>query len=203
MFVLEILSPLPLTRREDGAEIFDLWKLYLPQLLPDFYGNWEPIDRVFDPQNVDAVLDQWKWPFLAVKTAPSMQGSVWMRKGTKQQLHATVILRMEPAAANQSQLLGFLKAASLKLKADFGCIHSLTPIEYERGRINKTVMSIDKLGRRQNFFVTSKELQRRLPELYWAPDIQRCSGQIACDRRRRFLRRRCQTGPLLFSLLKN
>lgn len=45
---LELLSPLPLASRQDGKAIFDLWQTYLPGLLPDKFGNWEPVDRPFE-----------------------------------------------------------------------------------------------------------------------------------------------------------
>lgn len=165
--ILEVLSPLPLTKREDGQKIFELWKVHLPELLPDFYGNWEPIDRVFNPQEIDAVLDHWKWPLFATKASPSLDASVLMRKGAIQQ-HATVIFRIDLAAAQQEQLLAFLKSASITLRADFACVHLLTPTELERGRKNKTVRPLDKQGKRLFFFLASKDLRQRLPELYWA-----------------------------------
>jgi hypothetical protein len=42
--VLQILTPLALTQREDGRLVLELWEKYLPNLLPDRYGNWEPVD---------------------------------------------------------------------------------------------------------------------------------------------------------------
>ena len=168
MVILEVLSPLPLTKREDGQGVLDLWKTHLPDLLPDFFGNWEPIDRPFDPQKIDAVLEHWKWPFLTIKKKPSVEAEVWMRKGAKQQLHATLFFKIETAAVAQARLLAFLKAASVRLKADFACIHLLTPAELERGRKNKTVRPLDKTGKKLTFFLASKDIQQRMPELYWA-----------------------------------
>lgn len=166
--ILEVLSPLPLTKRGDGQRIFELWKAHLPELLPDFYGNWEPIDRVFNPEEIDSVLDHWKWPFFATKATPSLAATLAMRKSARQQLHATLIFRIDPIAAKQEQLLAFLKSASMTLRADFACIHLLTPAELERGLKNKTVTPLDKQGKRLNFLLLSKDLQQRLPELYWA-----------------------------------
>jgi hypothetical protein len=168
MVILELLTPLPLTRREDGQAILDLWQTYIPELLPDFFGNWEPIDRVFDLRALDAVLDQWKWPFLSIKKKPAVDASVWMRKGAHQRLHAVLIFRIEPKSANQSRLLEFLKAASIQLRADFACLHLFSKNELERGRSNKTVRSLDKQGKKVSFLLVSQDLQRRIPDLYWA-----------------------------------
>jgi hypothetical protein len=165
---LKILSPLPLTKGEDGKMIFDLWRKYLPDLLPDKFGNWEPIDRPFDPQHIETALDAWRWPFLAVKKQPSVDVSVWMRKGAKQRLHSAWDFQMDTHAASQIELITFLKEASIALNADFGYIHLTTPSELERGRMNKTAHLVDKRTMRFFFSVYSKDLQERIPDLLWA-----------------------------------
>jgi hypothetical protein len=62
-------------------DLLELWQTLIPELLPDYYCNWEPIDRPFDRQNIDAALDQWKWGFLIVRKHPFVDAQVWMRKG--------------------------------------------------------------------------------------------------------------------------
>jgi hypothetical protein len=165
---LEILSPLPLTNHEDGKMIFDLWQKYLPNLLPDKFGNWEPINRPFELQHIETVLQAWKWPFFAVKKSPAVDASILMRKGAKQHLHATWILRLDANAVNQVQLIEFLKMASVALQADFSCLHLLTPPELERGRASKVVSALDKKATKLRFMVASRDLQERIPDLFWA-----------------------------------
>lgn len=165
---LEILSPLPLNKPADGKVVFDIWQKYLPRLLPDKFGNWEPIDRPFDPQHIEIVLRYWKWPFFAVKRVPAVHASIFMRKGVQQRLHSTWILRADADAANQAELIEFLKAASVALRADFGCLHLLTSFELERGRASKVVSALDKKGTKLRFMVASKDLQERIPDLFWA-----------------------------------
>ncbi len=123
---------------------------------------------MFDRQKIDALLDHWKWPFLAIKRSPAVDASIWMRKGAHQRLHATLMFSMELKAASQSKLLGFLEATSIRLQADFACLHLLTQSELERGRCNNTVRAMDKQGKQVAFFLTSRDLQLRVPELYWA-----------------------------------
>ena len=168
MVILEMLSPLPLTSREDGRDLLALWQTLIPELLPDYYGNWEPIDRTFDRQNIDAALDQWKWGFLTVKRHPFVDAQVWMRRGAQQQLHATVIFSTEPKLATCDRLREFLGAASMRLRADFACLHLMTQAEYQRGRSNKTVRASDKQGKNRHFFLASMDLKQRIPDLYWA-----------------------------------
>jgi len=165
--VFELLSPLSLTNREDGRRILDLWKVYLCALLPDYYGNWEPIDRRFEAQDIEHVLDAWQWPFLAKRTAWSMQSSVWMRKDS-QRLHAIWDMSFNYGAVSEGELMQFLKAASLALRADFACLHLLTPNEIQVGRASQFVSALNKKATQFMFSVNSQDLQRRLPELLWA-----------------------------------
>jgi len=165
--ILEILSPLQLMDRHDGENVLQLWETHLSDFLPDRIGNWEPIDRPFDLGNLDAALDSWKWPFLAAKDRPKVNCSIWMRKNARQQLHSTLIWEFYEKLDVQNALLPFLKAAAPRLNADFACIHLLTAAEIDRGRANRTVTALDKKATRFNFFVASKDLQRRIPDLYW------------------------------------
>jgi hypothetical protein len=164
--VLQILTSLPLSNRDDGKRVISLWQKYLPNLLPDKYGNWEPIDRPFNPVNLDGPLDAWKWPFLAAKNTPSVEVAIWMRKG-QQPLHATWTLSLDVGSATQTELTEFLKAAAVELRADFACLHLLTPAELERGRGEKVVLALDKKATRFTFLIGSKDLQERVPDLFW------------------------------------
>jgi hypothetical protein len=166
--VIEILSPLPLIDQQDGQTVLELWKAYLPQFLPEKVGNWEPIDRPFDADNFSAVLGSWKWPFLAEREHPKVNCGVWMRKNAKQQLHSTLIWELYLPVCEQSTLLTFLETAAVALKADFACLHLLTASEIERGRANRTVTALDKKATQFNFFLASKDLKRRIPDIYWA-----------------------------------
>lgn len=165
---LQILSPLPLTSHEEGRLVFELWQTYLPRLLPDKFGNWEPIDHPFSLQKIDAALNAWQWPFLAVRKNPPVDASIWMRKGAHQRLHATWIFRLDNAAASEEELLNFLRAASVALKADFSCLHLLTPTELERGRASKVVSTLNKEATKFSFLIGTKDLQDRIPDLFWA-----------------------------------
>ena len=91
---LEILTPKPLTSREEGGRVLHLWRSYLPSCLPDKVGNWEPVDQVFHPEDRDAILALWRWPFLAVKSKPKMGARVFMRKGKILQ-HASWVLSFD------------------------------------------------------------------------------------------------------------
>lgn len=165
--ILEILSPMSLRSREEGRIVLDLWRTHLPDLLPDKYGRWEPIDRPFDRCNFEDVLNDWQWPFLSVRKKPAVDASIWIRKGAKQQLHSTLIFRLEPGAATDAKLLDFVKATSVEIKVDFACLHVLTVSEIERGRKYRTVTPLDRPAAKFSFLLASKDLPQRIPDLYW------------------------------------
>jgi hypothetical protein len=164
---IQILSPGKLSSRKEGQLIFDLWKNYLPAVLPEKYGNWEPLKAVFDPNRIEPALNAWQWPFLAKRKIPRMDSSIWMRFGPKLE-HASWCISIDKRAIDENGLLRFLRAASVALKADFACITILTPNEISRGREQKTVLALDKAATRFAFSIASRDLQRRVPDLYWA-----------------------------------
>jgi hypothetical protein len=70
-------------------------------------------------------------------------------------------------AVEQNALSTFLRTAAVALKADFACLHLLTASEIERGRANRSVTALHKKATRFNFFLASKDLKRRIPDIYW------------------------------------
>jgi hypothetical protein len=165
--ILEVLSPMSLRSPKEARVVLELWKKHLPELLPDKYGYWEPIDRRFDRSNFEEVLNDWQWGFLSVKKKPSVDANIWMRKGAKQQLHSTLIFRLESGAASDAKLLDFLRAVSNEINGDFACLHILTPGEVARGLKNWAVSPLDKKGTKFSFLIASKDLQQRIPDVYW------------------------------------
>ena len=75
---------------------------------------------------------------------------------------------MEQKAASQDSLLAFLKETVVALKADFACLHLITDAEIELGRFNRTITTLNRKGTKFNFFLASKDLKRRIPDLFWA-----------------------------------
>jgi hypothetical protein len=55
-----------------------------------------------------------------------------------------VIFSTEPKSDTCDRLLEFLDAASVRLRADFACLHLMTRAEYQRGRSDKAVRASDK-----------------------------------------------------------
>jgi hypothetical protein len=163
---IEILTPLSLRSPEDGEKVLHLWEKYLPEYLPDKFGNWEPIDQNFDLGKRDKILDHWQWPFLAEKQNPKIDASIWMRKGTRP-LHAMWKLAFDFDGVDVSKLSCFLRAAAKDLEADFGCLTLFTQAEIDFGRQNRTAWNLDKRATKFHFAVYSQFLQQCIPDIYW------------------------------------
>ena len=165
---VEILTPHPLTSPEEGERVLRLWHSYLPSCLPEKVGNWEPVDQAFDLDERDAILRLWRWPFLAVKSKPRMDAEVFMRKGELLQ-HATWKLCFDYGDVDVRELTRFLQVASKMLEGDFGCLTLLTHAEIEAGRKNGAVSALDRRATRFNFLISSRDIRKCIPDVYWMP----------------------------------
>lgn len=163
---IQLLTPHPLSTREEADKIFQLWEGLIPEYLPQKCGNSEPVDLTFDLRNRESLFEHWRWPFLAVRRNPRMEASIWMRKNGLLQ-HAVWNLVFRFTDVDVDVLKNFLKIAAVELNADFGCLTVLTPLEIYNGQRNGTVLSLNKQATRFNFGVTSKMIHNSLPDLYW------------------------------------
>lgn len=163
---IEIQTPLLLNTRQEHDTILDLWTTYLPEYLPDRYGNSEPIDRVFDLSKREEILAHFRWPFLAVKEKPKLDTSIWMRS-PKKHLHSSWKLSFTFGEGDVGRLISFLRAAAQELEADFCCLTLFTDAEIDFGRRNRTAWNLDKKATRFFFAIHSQFLQQCLPDVYW------------------------------------
>ena len=89
-----------------------------------------------------------------------------MRKGQLLQ-HATWLLCFDYGDVDVRELTRFLQEASKMLEGDFGCLTLLTETEIEAGRKNGAVSALDKRATRFNFLVSSPDIRKCLPDVYW------------------------------------
>ncbi len=164
---LEVLTPLPLTSRDEGDVVLRLWESHLPSSMPERVGNWEPVDQPCDFANRDAILRLWRWPFFVVRRSPPrMEAQVFMRKGVVPQ-HATWILDFDRDNKLTPELIQFLREAARLLEADFACLTMLTEAEIEAGRKSGIVSAIDRKATRFSFYIAPQDIEKCLPDVYW------------------------------------
>lgn len=145
-----------------------LWRRHLSSWLPEKYGNYEPISIPFDSTDPEAIVQVWGWPVLATRRGPRMDASIWCRKRQELTQHASVCFTLQHDAVDQSELLDFLCTASAALHADFACIHLMSQSDASRERERKVAHALNSAATRFCFDIYSQDLQRRIPDLFWA-----------------------------------
>lgn len=148
--------------------VVNLWRTHLSSWLPEKYGNHEPISIPFDAADPEAIVQVWGWPVLAKKRRPRMDASIWCRHRPELKQHASVCFTLQHDAVDQSELLDFLCTASAALHADFACIHLLSQSNVNRERERKIAHALNSAATRFFCDIYSQDLQRRIPDLFWA-----------------------------------
>jgi hypothetical protein len=146
----QVLTPRPLTRKEDGRRFLDLWLELLPEYAPQRYSLVEPIRTPFDPERIDEVLGMWTNQLLFVRKQPHALAHVFMRS-YHHELLADIPIRFEIPNFRQDPVIRFLEALSVEFSADFALIHGVT----------------EEVPNRHDFFVTEHQLKKSIPYLPW------------------------------------
>lgn len=150
----------------EGRDFFRLIGELAPELLPQRYGNFEPLRHEFNAEQIEEVLKFWQWPFLWKRKNPAFEGGVWQRIGPRSE-HSWVTLSGSLAGVHIDNLVSFLWAASLRFNGDFGFVHLLTPEEAVRGVAMGTVTFLGIGSKNPHLSVSPKLLCRYIPDLFW------------------------------------
>ena len=164
----QILSPLALTDREDARRIFELWALCAPETLPDRYGSTEPIKKEFSMAALDEVIRIWELyiHFKRVRT-PKYISSVFMHHGLHRKHSIWNISFKQNDGALQSSLTNMLSLAVNEFNCDFAFIHCPVDDDVDRGRAAGPFIFLDPAKKRKNLFVTTHDLVKYIPDVYW------------------------------------
>ena len=163
---LNVLTRRSLEDRRDGARILDLLSDHLPLCVPELAGNWEPLHSI-EASNRAALLTKWSDPFLWRHRIPRCDGNIFMR-GPDSDMHAGIYLSSNAGIDAIPGFASFLQAVAVEFQADLGFVHMLTPEDLERGRLSGTVSCLDPARQRFYLSLTTHDLRRGLPDVYWA-----------------------------------
>ncbi|MEW6736291.1 MAG: hypothetical protein AB1489_33670 [Acidobacteriota bacterium] len=152
-----ILSPKPLSSRQEGREFLSLLCNSLPEFIPERYGNHEPIRKKFNVEQIEDILNSWKWPFLWTRQHPSVEGNIWMRDT---RAHGTIYISAESRWLDLIKIEEFFKQVSILVNTDFAYIHILTKQEAKSVIEDELLMPF-----RQG--VTTHLLRKYLPNICW------------------------------------
>jgi hypothetical protein len=163
---LTLFVPRSLEAIEDGLALLALLRERSPALMPEKYGNYEPLREVARGRSDREVLECWRYPFLWMRRKPRVDGSVWMTKGLSVRAQHSSIKVHCRTFALEEELCDFLRAAAVVFNADLGFVHALTDEDVKLGLMADVIGSPTRSG---NWYlrVSSHRLKRYLPDMYW------------------------------------
>lgn len=166
---LRILSPLPLSRQQDGARLLRLWADNAPQFLPDRWGNYEPVRRHFSLELLDDVLRKWTIAVQFKRVAAPKLDSVVTFGGAGYDEHAEWCLSLKRLQDfDQRSFTNLLEASAIVFSADLGIVHRITEAEVAKGMASRTISDLDIVTRTQkHLFLCTRHLRSYLPDIYW------------------------------------
>jgi hypothetical protein len=164
---LEALVPASVLERRYGEILVDAL-CEDASLVPEVFGNSEPLRAKFNDHDRDSLLANWRSPFLWQRKKPRTQGSVFMTQGKSVTLqHSSFLIATESGGTTQRGLVDLVKHLGARAGADWGLLHLLTDKEIERGVASDSVVALDRKHSRWRLSITTHQLKRYLPDLYW------------------------------------
>jgi hypothetical protein len=165
---VNILTPNTLSTEKEGRRILDRLVRELPDHAPNKFGTEEPLPKI-DAASLSNHLAKWDQfkPSVYWEKDRISQGGVHFGRTGPQAIHGVVSFEFDRSKVQVSQVERLVKILSPELAADFGAIELLVPQEIESGRQSGTVTALDKKRGTHTFFITSHDLRRAIPDLYW------------------------------------
>lgn len=165
---LNVLSPMSLRRPSDFLNAVRSHCDRLPELLPEKWSWWEPLDRPFNLNEVERLIasggecDTVYWERKRRPKAFGQFGVRWISKSPRvRDTHAHIDFTTELNTVPQEDLVNYIKAASVRTRAHFAMLDGL--VEHYRD------FSIESASAQsgQFFFVTTHVLRHWLPDVFW------------------------------------
>jgi hypothetical protein len=165
---VNLLSPLA---RKKPAELLDVVQTFcdsLPHVVPEKWGWWEPLGLDFDAQDLTmlvpegGVCDTVYWQRKKQPKAEGSFGVRWRSKSPKvRDTHSNISFSTELGQVEQSDLVAYLKTASVRSNADFALVEPLTE-SYREFAIESGSAPYG-----ERFMVVTHLLRHWLPDVFW------------------------------------
>lgn len=165
--LINILTPEKLVSQASGKKVLELLDSIYPDFSPEKYGSYEPLRQIYDAKHPEKALEIWGKAFLWKRKNPRVEGTIWPAWGPRL-THTWLTLSIEARKADNQKIADFLQQASVSLDADFAFAHILTEFDITRGNSNGTIFCLDPIKKRFSLTVTTKELLKYIPDIYWA-----------------------------------
>jgi hypothetical protein len=165
---INLLTNLSLISKDEGREFLRIWIDELPaSYIPEKFGNFEPLRSKFDVASLKTVLESWAYPFLVKRSRPRLSGSIFMGGG-KVASHGWIHIVLDFDANFQKNFIAFAQRVARRFHADFGFLHLLTQNEFKGDEFTRGVFSVRNDSSMDTLRVTTHDLKRCIPNLYWA-----------------------------------
>jgi hypothetical protein len=159
-FRLDLFYRDVLTRYPEKETLLDCLESLGPVFTPDRFGPWEPVRTPYERQ---AALAAWDWAMLFRKLKPSLWLTTTGLLGPRPRFSYFSVLgavtrELEPLLEN------VLFTLAKPFDCQLGLLHVLTPADRPRGSKSGT---INGLTSKITLTVTTQDLVRFLPDVYW------------------------------------
>lgn len=166
---VNVLSPLAMRQPLEFIDTVQVFCDSLPQILPEKWGWWEPLNRGFDSQNLHALVPEGAvcetvyWKRGKQPKAEGAFATRWISKSPRVlDAHSSVGFTVELGQVDQAALIAYLKRASLRSKADVALLDTLT----EPYRTFAVESGSAPYGER--FMLATHVLRHWFPDIFWA-----------------------------------
>jgi hypothetical protein len=153
-----ILTPANISSRDSGRVIVKALIEATPDYVPEKYSYYEPINRRFDPANIDEALDAWRFSFVWRRTRPRVEGTVFF--GGRR--HGSIHIAVAQKSFVMESALRFLHLFQRHFPVDLSYVHVAHDGDLE---------DLDRYQRQVEPFMLglgTPRLRGGLPDLPWA-----------------------------------
>lgn len=163
-WVLELLSDQRIDDPVVGAQIMRTLLTVLPEFRPIRYGEVEPDDSWWTDDLLERMESVWPRPLgFAFEGADGTLGDMVSIAGNH--IHSSLLLNAPAAGPDDDRALRFLTTLADLVGAEFGLIHRFDRREASRAADNRTLTGMSSGD--PVFIVTSHNLKRGIPDIYW------------------------------------
>ena len=166
--VLDLLMPRALNHNDDMRSFIDII-CRSPLLTPVKFDGCQPIRKIFDPHDFDAIQDVAKFGlFIWIANQRNISCSLNLRHGLGGKTSSMNVLVEPGADVEPSDLCRVFRDVAMQFGAIFGYIHIVVPQEVERARLSGTVILLPGQEQEPYLAIGRKHLKHFVPDLYWA-----------------------------------
>jgi hypothetical protein len=149
--------------RHQGYQFLNLLCNSLPKFTPERYGSYEPLDKEFDPENIDEALKYWNNCFIWKSIRLASEGNAWMNN---KNVHASMYISGKSKYIDCGDAVNFFLESTLLFEPDFAYIHLFPKEELNAAHPDVDIHLYDALMPFRQGVVTHL-LRKYLPNLCW------------------------------------